>query len=75
MNTCQTCGLRHNEVVWAVKHKGRVTGWYRYIGEANRKPMTIGTRFNKNTGRYEDAPNPRRVVVKIKNGRCQRHER
>jgi hypothetical protein len=64
-NTCECngCDFRHLELVWAVKHKGRVTGWFRDFEEANKLPKTIESKRSKNTGRVEEIPNPKKVKV------------
>ena len=51
------CDFRHMEEVWAVKRKGRTTGWYRDFDEANSKPKSGEMKNGK------VIPNPKKVRV------------
>ena len=64
-NTCEGegCDFKHLEEVWAVRFKGRTTGWYRDFDEANSKPITIESKKNKTTGKVELIPNPKKIKV------------
>lgn len=64
-NTCERegCDFKHLEEVWAVRYRGRTTGWYRDFEEANALPKTMESRKNKITRRNERVPNPKRVRV------------
>lgn len=59
------CDFKHNELVWSVKYRGRVTGWYRNYNEAMEQPRTIECRKNRQTGQSEIVPNPKQVKVLI----------
>lgn len=58
-NTCEFpgCDFKHGETVWAVKFRGRTTGWYRDFHEADSKPKTIEGKLGK------IIPNPKSVKV------------
>lgn len=60
-NTCEVegCDFQHNELVWSVKYKGRVTGWYRDFDEADKHPSTIESKGGKLI------PNPKQIRVII----------
>jgi hypothetical protein len=60
---CEGCDFQHLEEVWAVKHKGRTTGWFRDFDEANLHPKTIESKRNKVSGKVELIPNPKKVKV------------
>ena len=64
-NTCEFegCDFKHGEYVWAVRYRGKTTGWYRDFDEANSYPKTIESKRNKESGRVEPIPNPKRVKV------------
>lgn len=64
-NICENedCDFAHMEQVWAVKYKGRTTGWYRDYNEANSKPRSIEAKKNKITNRVEPITNPKLVKV------------
>lgn len=64
-NTCEFdgCDFKHGECIWAVKYKGKTTGWFRDYEEANSYPKTIEALKNKKTGRVEPVPNPKKVKV------------
>lgn len=64
-NTCENedCDFKHLEEVWAVKYKGRTTGWYRNYNEATSKPRSIEAKKNKITNKVEPIPNPKLVKV------------
>lgn len=64
-NTCECngCDFKHLEEVWAVRHKGKTTGWYRDYEEALKQPRTIESKKNKQTGRCETIPNPKKIKV------------
>lgn len=57
------CDFRHNEEVWAVRHKGRTIGWFRQYEQANKMPKTVEAKKNKLTGKLEAIPNPKKVKV------------
>ena len=60
---CEGCDFKHLEEVWAVKHKGRTTGWFRDYNEAEKMPKTIESKRNKKSGKVELIPNPKKVKV------------
>jgi hypothetical protein len=60
---CEQCDFKHLEEVWAVKYKGRTTGWYRDFYEANLQRKTVESKRNKKTGKVEPIPNPKKVKV------------
>ena len=60
---CEGCNFKHLEEVWAVKHKGKTTGWFRDFNEANTQPKTIESKRNKTSGKVELVPNPKKVKI------------
>lgn len=64
-NTCECdgCDFKHLEEVWAVRYRGRTTGWFRDFDEANSQPKTFECKRNKKTGKVETIPNPKKVKV------------
>lgn len=58
---CERCGLKHLEIVWAVKCKGRTVGWFRDFDEAERMPKTF--ELKKYEGKLMIVPNPKKVKV------------
>lgn len=62
-NTCESkdCDFRHLEKVWAVRYKGRTTGWFRDFDEANSQPKTIEGR----SGKIIPNPKPVKVILTI----------
>lgn len=60
---CENCDFKHLEEVWAVRYKGRTTGWFRDFDEANSLPKTIESKRNKKSGKVETIPNPKKVKV------------
>jgi hypothetical protein len=60
---CEGCNFKHLEEVWAVRHKGKTTGWFRNFDEANLHPKTIESKRNKASGKVELIPNPKKVKV------------
>lgn len=58
-NTCEQdgCDFKHLEEVWAVKRKGRTTGWYRDYEVAKLQPITQEMKNGKLI------PNPKKVKV------------
>lgn len=64
-NTCEMdgCDFNHGEIVWAVKYKGKTTGWYRSFEEANLQPRTGELKKNMKTGNVERVANPKQVKV------------
>lgn len=64
-NICEFdgCDFKHKEYVWAVRYKGKTTGWFRDFNEANKYPKTIESRKNYKTGKTEIIPNPKKVKV------------
>jgi hypothetical protein len=59
---CDGCNFKHLEEVWAVKYRGRTTGWFRDFEEANTMPKTIESRYDKNK-KCKTIPNPKKVKV------------
>lgn len=57
------CDFSHLEFVFAVKYKGKTTGWYRDLKEAESHPKTIEGKRSKLTGKVEAVPNPKRIKV------------
>jgi hypothetical protein len=64
-NCCENdgCDFKHMEEVWAIKHKGKTTGWYRDFDEANQQPKSGESKRNKKTGKVEPVANPKKVRV------------
>ena len=64
-NTCEFegCNFKHGDEVWAVRYRGKTTGWFRSFEEADKYPKTIESKKNKLTGRVERVPNPKKVKV------------
>jgi hypothetical protein len=64
-NTCEYagCDFKHLEEVWAVKYRGRTTGWYRDFEEANKLPRTKESKYNFKTKKTVSVPNPKKVKV------------
>ena len=64
-NTCEFegCDFKHGETVFAVRHRGKTTGWYRDINEAELQPITRETKKNFKTGKVEAVLNPKPVKV------------
>jgi hypothetical protein len=64
-NTCEAsgCDFRHLEEVWAVRHKGRTTGWFRSFEEADKMPKTFESRYNHKLKKTLAVPNPKKVKV------------
>jgi len=60
---CEGCDFKHLELVWAVRYKGRTTGWYRDFDVANEFPSTGESKFNFKTKKTESIPNPKQVKV------------
>lgn len=60
---CEDCNFKHLEEVWAVRYKGRTTGWFRDFDKANLQPKTTESKRNKKSGRVEIIENPKRVKV------------
>lgn len=62
-STCEFegCDFVHGETVFAVKHKGRTTGWYRDFDYANSLPKTI----EQNKKGFVPNPKPVKVVLTI----------
>jgi hypothetical protein len=58
-NTCENdgCDFKHLELVWAVRYKGRTTGWFRDFDYANSLPK-VGEIKNGKV-----IPNPKQVKV------------
>ena len=58
-NKCENdgCDFAHLEEVWAVKRKGRTTGWYRDFDIANQQPKSREMKNGK------IIPNPKKVKV------------
>ena len=54
---CEGCDFKHLEEVWAVKYKGRTTGWYRNFEEADRQPRSGECKNGK------EIPNPKKIKV------------
>jgi hypothetical protein len=64
-NICEFegCNFKHGEYVWAVRFRGKTTGWFRDFDEANQYPKTIESKKNRKTGITELIPNPKKVKV------------
>ena len=64
-NRCEFegCDFEHGEYVYAVRYRGKTTGWFRDFEEADNLPKTIESKRNKNTGIVEPIPNPKKVKV------------
>lgn len=64
-NTCEFdgCDFKHGEIVFAVKYKGKTTGWYRTIEETEGMPMTGESKRNWKTGKVERVANPKKVKI------------
>jgi hypothetical protein len=60
---CEGCNFKHLEEVWAVRYKGRTTGWFHDFNEANTQPKTIESKRNKKSSKVELVPNPKKVKV------------
>jgi len=58
-NTCENtgCDFKHLEFVWAVRNKGKTTGWYRNFDIAKLQPITQEMKGGKLI------PNPKQVKV------------
>jgi len=58
-NTCEAdgCDFRHLEEVWAVRYKGKTTGWFRDFDEADSYPKTREGKPSK------IIPNPKKIKV------------
>lgn len=54
---CEGCDFKHLEEVWAVRYRGRTTGWFRDFDVANSYPKTIEGKLGK------IIPNPKKVKV------------
>jgi hypothetical protein len=57
--TCegQGCDFQHLEEVWAVRYRGKTTGWFRDFEVANSHPKTIEGSARKTI------PNPKKIKV------------
>ena len=65
---CEGCDFRHLEEVWAVKYKGRTTGWFRDFEEANSHPKSGESKvrdYNEFPRVTIPVPNPKKVKVII----------
>ena len=64
-NTCEFegCDFKHGEEVWAVKYRGKTTGWFRDFEEADSYPKSGESKKNRKTGKTELVPNPKKVKV------------
>jgi len=60
---CNNCDFSHGEYVWSVRHRGKVTGWFRDYDEADSHPKTHESKLNRKTKRCEPVPNPKKVKV------------
>jgi len=62
-NTCEFdgCDFKHGEIVYAVKYRGKTTGWYRNINETIDLPLTIELK----NGKAVPNPKPVKVVLTI----------
>jgi hypothetical protein len=58
-NKCEAegCDFNHLEMVWAVKSKGKTTGWHRDFETANAQAITKEIKNGK------ELPNPKQVKV------------
>jgi len=62
-NKCEKCGLENNQIVFAVRFRGR-SKWYQSFEDANSDPnKTFESKRNNKTGKVEDVPNPKSVKV------------
>jgi hypothetical protein len=60
-NKCEDCGLENGSIVWAVKFKGRTTGWFKFKHEAEQQPRT----YEIKKGKYVDNPKEVKVVLTV----------
>jgi len=62
-NMCESegCDYVHLEEVWAVKYKGKTSGWFRSFEEAEAMPKSIEAK--KINGKLQQVPNPKKVKV------------
>lgn len=58
---CEDCDFKHLEEVFAVRHKGKTTGWFRSFELANSLPKTIEMK----KGKIIDNPKKVKVVLTI----------
>jgi hypothetical protein len=62
-NKCENCGFENGEFVYAVRYKGRTTGWYRDYFEALKQKRSMESKKDPETGRLTLKPNPKLVKV------------
>ena len=57
--TCEfeDCDFKHGEEVWAVRYRGKTTGWYRDFEEASNQKVTREMKNGK------IIPNPKKVKI------------
>lgn len=62
-NICEFdgCDFKHLEMVWSVKYKGKVQGWFRELSEANKHPKTIEIK----KGKIIENPKKIKVILTI----------
>jgi hypothetical protein len=60
---CEGCDFKHLEEIWAVRYRGKTTGWYRDFEVANSFPKTHESRYSFKLKRNLDVPNPKKVKV------------
>lgn len=64
---CEQAGCTHKdgEVLWSVKYKGKVTGWFKTREEALAQPRTMESKYSKKLKRSIPVDNPKRIVVSL----------
>ena len=64
-NCCENenCDFKHLEEVWAVRYRGRTTGWFRDFDEANKMPKSNEIKYNSKLKKNIPVPNPKKVKV------------
>lgn len=64
-NVCESpgCDFKHLEEVWAVRYRGRTTGWFRDREYADSLPRTMESRVDPKTRMVKNIPNPKKVKV------------
>lgn len=60
---CDGCDFKHLEEVWAVRYRGRTSGWFRDYEEASKMPKTMESKYNSKQKKTLDVPNPKKVKV------------
>lgn len=64
-NTCENNGCDHKngEKLWAVRFRGKTTGWYRDFDEANIQEKSFEGKLDPITRQTVPIPNPKPVKV------------